>query len=76
VVTQINTISSDGQFRREVQTRFGEPVTMPPATVATINTLYPAPDWAGSSVFLSDGASGKIAVSDGAIWEYADGTPV
>jgi hypothetical protein len=75
-MTPIDVFVSDRQFRLSVQQRFGEPVTNPVATVATVNTLYPPADWDGATVYLSDGASGKIAVSSGGIWEYMDGTPV
>lgn len=62
------------QFRREVQTRFGEPVTQPVYTIATLPT---ASLWPYATVAVSDGASNqRLVVSDGTVWRYPSGSAV
>lgn len=77
MTTEVPEVGPEWKFRTSVIARFSEPVLMPTATVATVNTLYPAADWPGCSVYLSDGASNKfIAISNGSAWRYADGSAV
>lgn len=77
MTTTINEVCAEWQFRGQVIARFGEPVKLPSATVASIATDYPAADWPGTLVYLSDGAGSKFAaVSNGVAWYYLTGVAV
>lgn len=53
------------------------PMQLPTTTVANIATDYPPAAYPRCIVYVSDGASSKrLAISDGTIWRYPDGSAV
>lgn len=77
MTTELLQFVSEPQWRRSVSARLGEPALLPTTTVAAINTDYPAADWEGCIVYVSDGAANKFAaISNGTAWYYLQGTAV
>lgn len=74
MTTAIDVNVGERQFRRSVQDRFAEPVTVPVYTVAT---LPAAASWQWGLIAVSDGTSNKrLAISDGTNWRWPDGAVV
>jgi len=74
LTTPIDIFAGEQQFRLQVQTRFAEPVKLPTATTANVDTLYPPADWQWCMVAITNGTSNRhIAISDGTNWRYSNG---
>lgn len=74
MTTAINVFVSEREFRLSIQQRFAEPVKLPTATAATVDTLYPPADWQWCMVAITDGTSNRhMAISDGTNWRYSNG---
>lgn len=74
MTTEIDTQCTERQFRLQVNARFGEPVTQP---VYTLATLPSATLWPYATAAVSDGASNqRLVISDGTVWRYPSGTAV
>ena len=66
----------NGALPKDGTEGMGYPLPLKASTVAGLS-VYPAADWTGALLYVSDGTGNKrLAISDGTSWRFPDGNVV